>query len=318
MEAEQPAPRNDSGDYKHGGDALDLRFLIQALWGGAWIIVLLMIVAVALGLRSMHGFQPTYRASMIVAPLEGGASGSGADRFGGIARSIGLDLEAASAGPTKLDRLERVVGSVMFANYLQEKYGLLQKIFNGSWNEESGSWTRPSGRRFDVEQRIRAIFNLPAWRSPSVETLASYLSSAIEFDKLKDGFFQVSVSHQDGQEALQLLTMVYAEADDVLRDQDKQYTAERKTYLEQQMRRAQITESRVMLANLLSSEEQRSMLLDSDLPYAARIVEPPHLFERPSTASIREALGVRLIIAFALGIGLSLIWAAVRRARQAR
>ena len=319
MDAEQPAPRLDRDKIQPEEDALDLRFLAQALWRGSWIIGLLMIVGLALGLRAMYGFQPSYSASMIVAPLKGsGAGGGQAGGISSIARSVGLSIDTSSAGPTMLDRLQRVAASVKFAEHMQEKYGLLQKVYSGAWDESSESWTRPTGSRFEYEQRIRTFFHLATWRAPSVETLANYISGSVRFDRMKDGFFQVSVSNQDGQKALELLTRVYSEADNILRNKDKQYTAERKAYLEQQMLSARIAESRVMLANLLSSEEQRSMLLDSHLPYAARIVEPPHLFGRPSTASVRDELAVRLIFSFALGIGLSLILAAFRRARQVR
>jgi hypothetical protein len=314
MEHEHRVESQSEGNMEQRDDALDVRFLVQSLWRGKWITLLLLIGAGLLGLDSMYNYQPTYQAAMTVAPLEG-SSGGTASKVSGLARSIGLEVGSSSSGPTMLDRLERVIGSVAFAQHLQNEYGLLQRVFQGSWNEDTQAWVKPKGRRFEFEQRLRSQLNLPVWRVPTIETLAQYLSSSVQFIELDDGFYRVSVAHSMGEEALEILTIAYSEADSLLRDQDKRYTAQRKSYLERQMQRTQVAESRLMLASLLSAEEQRSMLLDSDLPYAARITEPPHLSSRPSTASIRQELAVRLIGAFALGIALSLIWAAARRAR---
>ncbi len=56
---------------------------------------------------------------------------------------------------------------------------MLQAVFAGGWDEETGTWPRPKGRWPDVKAYIKRLLRLPAWSPPSVEDLAAFLRDAI-------------------------------------------------------------------------------------------------------------------------------------------
>ena len=295
-------------------ELLDLRFLVVALLRGSWLIGLLVAVAVILGVRELRSYVPQHVATMVVAPAVGDSQlAAQASRLSGLARSLGVEGSAGLSTST-FDRLQLVVGSQTLAKILQDKYGYMQKFFAGSWNVQTNQWVRPAGRRFDLEQKVKGALNLKTWSKPTLESLARFADSKLVFEQVgATGFQKVSVSHVDPEFALEILQVVYSEADDLLKEQDRTQTAERRRYLEQQLSRAGVVEMRAALVGLLVNEERTAMLLEGDLPYAARIIEPPFVSVFPSTPSLLQIVGVRAFLFALVGSALVILVALFRR-----
>lgn len=273
------APASTDIGARVSDDVVDLRYLFAALWRGKWAILALALLGGFYGLWDMRSFVPQYVASMVVAPSTSGGvspqvSGSQFGQFMGLARGFGVNI-----GPmgevTTFDRLKLVISSVTLAEILQNKYGYLQKVFAGSWDPAKKKWIRPSGKRFEWEQRVRRFLHLRTWSEPTIESLVAYVGGTVRIEGVKEAPFQrISVTHTNPDFALELLTTVYVEADELLRQQDRKETAARKAYLEEQLQRVSMMEMKAALVGLLTNEEQTAMLLQGDLPYAARVMEP--------------------------------------------
>ena len=288
-------------------DVVDLRFLFAVLWRHRWIFLALVVAGGLYGLYRMHDHTPTYRASMVVAPTSAGGEGL-SGRISSILptfQSLGLSL-GGSQEASNFDRLKLVMGSVTLARHLQDKFGLLQRIHEDIWREDSRSWAGPDGTLFEWEQGVLSFLNLGTWQAPSVESLARSLRSGIEFELSQDsGFVEIGYAHPDRDFALWLLRTVYEEADDMLRRQDHVANSERKSYLGEKLAESTVVEMRQALATLLLQEEQTSMMLTADLPYAARVIEPAYVSRFPLTPSVLiEAV---LPIALLVTVGIVLI-----------
>ena len=308
-----PAPTTAAGPVSE--ELIDLRVLLGSVWRGKWLLLLLAFLGALYGLRDMRNFVPQFEAAIIVAPSQGGGigqSGGQTSRLKGVARSFGLDVGGQQA--TTFDRLELVISSLTLARLLQRKYGYLQKVYKGSWAPEEGKWIRPTGRRFEREQRLRGLFHLSTWSEPTVESLARYLRSSIKIKKLElEPFRHISFAHTDSDFAYELLTTVYAEADELLRQQDRATTAERRAYLQEQLRSATMLETRDVLIGLLTNEEHTAMMLQSTLPYAGRIIEPAFVSDTPTSPSVTASVGIPVAIALGVGVVLILLVALFRR-----
>lgn len=279
------------GVSQHESDGVDIRFMLRVVWRGKWILLVLLLIGLYQGYGKLQRFQPTYEASLTILPTNDQFESGGGSNIAGVAAGLGISIKERSATP--IDRLQLTIGSIELAQRLDEKFDLTKRIFSGSWDEGTEAWIRPSGFRFDLEQKIRSQLNLSTWAEPTIETLARYLGSAIEFKDIKKGAFKrVSFSHSDPEAALEYLTLVYFEADDVLREGDQQAAVGRKAYLEARLGNTNIAESRSMLTALLSSEERRLMLLRSDLPYAAQLVEAPYASRIPTAPQLLDSLVV--------------------------
>jgi uncharacterized protein involved in exopolysaccharide biosynthesis len=261
---------------------IDVRYLINQyvrLW---YFIALAGTVGLLLGAIMMHRFNPKYVATMSVLP-EAGLDSSPNQSSAAIGFLGQLGLGVSNRDTTTFERLRLIMGSPALADKLQEQYRLLQKVFAPAWDQERGQWRTPEGKRFVIGQEVRRFFNLPLWSEPTTESLASYIRSQIRVKREKESpFFQFRFEHPDRELAKALLQIVFTSADEFVRTQDKISLVERREYLQTKLQQAAIAELRLGLVNALLAEERKWMLLNSTLPYAARVVDPMHVSAQPT------------------------------------
>ncbi len=101
------------------------------------------------------------------------------------------------------------------------------------------------------------------------------------------GFRKISVTDSDPEFARYLLETVYFEADDLLRDQDQESTLAHRGYLRDKVEAANIVEIRAGLVGLLMQQENKVMMHESELPYAASIIEPVNVSNQPTEPNPR-------------------------------
>ncbi len=280
-------------------DIIDVRFLLRVWLRWSWVLVILALLGVAKGVMDVKNLAPVYVAKMTVLPDSGGGVGGG--QVGGVLGNLGLQI--GSNAPTTFDRMKVVMRSLQLAEVLQKKYGMMQIMFAGSWDADRQQWKRPTGDDFERQQRISAFFGQPLWQEPSLESLARAVGGSVVFRKDKDTpFWEVSVSGGDRAAALRLLTIAYSEADELLRGQDRVESQQRRRYLESQLVGLTNVDVRQALVGLMSSEQRRAMMLESSLPYAARILEPPFVSEYPEGRKIRILIALPAIILVLAGL----------------
>lgn len=280
-------------------DIIDVRFLLRVWLRWSWVLVILALLGMAKGVMDVQSLAPVFVAKMTVLPDSGGGVGGG--QVGGVLGNLGLQI--GSNAPTTFDRMKVVMRSLQLAEVLQKKYGMMQIMFAGSWDADRQQWKRPTGDDFERQQRISAFFGQPLWQEPSLESLARAVGGSVVFRKDKETpFWEVSVSGGDRAAALRLLSIAYSEADELLRGQDRVESQQRRRYLESQLVGLTNVDVRQALVGLMSSEQRRAMMLESSLPYAARILEPPFVSEFPEGRNVRVLIALPAIILVLAGL----------------
>ena len=287
-------------------DYVDVVFLIRMLWRGKWLIMLSMVVGIALTVQDLRRHVPAYEAKTIIVPFEAQQASAGSATVSRIAQNLGLEVSSGDRGVSAFDRLELLLSSVRFAKLLQEKYGLLHIVYAGSWDAERQVWKRPEGRRFDLKQQIRAALHLRTWTEPDLESLASYVSSAIVIDKTGGKAVRtITFQHGDPEFAKWFLQTIYTEAEGMLRQFDRVQNLERKAYLGSQLANTSLVDIRKVLLALLEREERTSMLLSGSETYAAKVIEPVFVSSKPTAPSIVLTLVPNLV--WCVGVALLLV-----------
>ena len=284
----------------------DLRLLARLLWKWKWIIVIAAITGGAVGVRNATKFIPAYKAMMIVQPLDATSSSSQGigSRMLGVARSIGIQAGQQSAPSFDLFRV--MVGSLVVAQILQDKYGLLQKIYKSSWDSKNKIWIKPKVDENSFEQRLRRLFPLNPWHPPDISSLASYLKGAVKVEQIREtAFFKISVEHSEREFALNLLDIVYREVDAVIGLNRRQEQKERREYLKNQIEVARLAEVRDALLSLLMQQEQRAIIADASPPYTVKIIEPlnspKHATEPLLYRTILLPAGIMIVLVIVIG-----------------
>lgn len=298
-------------------DVIDLRFLFQALWRKKLWILLATAIGLAWGIRNLANFVPVYEARLVISPINTTApsdfSGSSA-QFSGIAKALGVAEGLGEEQPTSFDRLQIALSSVTLAREIEAEHKLLRRIFSGWWDDEEQRWIPPTGVRFNFDQRLKKLLKLGTWEPPTTETLAEYLRSAIVINELEDlPFKEIIYRSSDRELAFDILQTVYFSADEYVRAQERIETKERQNYLEIQLSRETVVDKRSVLITLLSRVEYTLMLLEGSLPYAAQIVEKPHVSNKSVPPNLVLLLAVPTALGFAVAIVLVSLLAVFRQ-----
>ena len=54
-----------------------------------------------------------------------------------------------------MGRLELMLGSLALGNALDEKHGLVRRLWSNAWDPIAQAWIKPQGREFEIRQRVR-------------------------------------------------------------------------------------------------------------------------------------------------------------------
>jgi len=274
----QSAPGPQDRSIQGAPDVVDISALLSAFWDGKWLILVSALVGLIYGLRLLTNYQPTYEAQMVVMPIQqqGGSGGS----VGSGLQSLGISLGVRQV--SNFDRLQLVFESNEFAELLDRKHDLLRKVFADQWDSQTQSWRRPTGERFRNDQDLRGRLRRNVWLEPNLNGLSRYLKSSVKFRLVDQGqFHRMSFAHSDRDFAIWLLATVYFEAEELVRRQDAAENAQRRQYLEEQLRRSSVIEVRQSLAQLITGEERQAMLMQGTLPYVGRVALASRADEQP-------------------------------------
>lgn len=298
-----------SAPSRSGDRIIDLRYLFPIIRRWFWVAVLAMAVAATLGLWDMHDYRPTHVATMIVAPLDGGDNGGG----GLQGALVNLGFGQAARSGTQFDRFVHSVSTITLATRLQEKYGLLQIVYKGAWDETTQSWREPVGQAHERSERARHFFNLAGWSPPDLEDLAKYLGAKFEVKEIKGTSFKsISFAHSDPDLALYFLKIVLEEALTKMREDSQKQMVEQKRYLEERLSKTTMVDLRASLVSLLATEERRAMMFQGDAPFVVRVIDPPYISKFLSQPDKLRLVLLPAFIAFAAALSLIVLIAFLR------
>ena len=293
-------------EVRHSDGPIDLRFLLTGIWRGKWIILICALIGFGLSVKKLRGFNPKFEATMTVIPTSPNGAAQTVDRVSQVAQSFGIGVSERQKRSELFDRLRLTLGSVHLTQLLEKEYGIIRKVFHGSWNPDTQSWKKPAGWRFDLEQKIKRSIHLPLWREPSTESFSQYLASSIEFLEMKDmPYFQIRFANEDSELARWVLETVVFRADKILRHNDQGESKFRRQYLETQIQKTSVDEHRKMFLSMIANEERRLLLLHADRPYSMNVINPVFVSKTPTSPDLIKDFAI-IVIGWILG-GIALV-----------
>ncbi len=272
---------------------------------GWWIILIVVILSVTYAGYSLTKHGPTYKAHMLLREVTKGTTQSiqMPTRMANLAANFGIPV--GPSGSTNFKRLTLLFGTTPFAEYLDSKYGYIKRVYGGSWDEENKRWIAPTGWQVDLDNFFRRFAPIPEWQPPRSQELANYIRSNISivpYPAAKD-IFRLEFRHPDRDFALEFLRNVYFEAEQELSSQEIKRESSLVSYFKTQLAKVSISEYRDALFFVLAGREKRLIELQSGAPYAAIVIAPPSVSEKPSKPNVF----VRLVLGGIIGLGLGIV-----------
>lgn len=283
-----PANRSDSQPVWVIGSAdgstedfLSLRDIVQIIYRGKWIVLATIVLTILGSVLYLKRQQHLYTVEMIVTAVKHSDISVGTQQnslLAGLANTFGV---AQSTGQEPEYQLYKYyLTSPIVVERLQEKYGILQKFYESSWDPEKQEWIRPESTGW--RGAVNRFFGLPDWQPPSARSFASFLEGRIEMEFQETSVELISMEYGDPVMASQILVWLHEEADALVRERDDTRLKSQLTYLESRVDDVQITVQRLMLNRMMLGHLQRRTLIDNELPYAADLIQSPAVPTSPT------------------------------------
>jgi len=292
-------------------NVLDLRTVLKTILKWSWILIIFVIAGLAYGVNEAINFTPLFRAKMVIAPQSTalpGSSSSPTSGAGGLSTKLALVLSGhQSTGPGgAFGRLQMIMKSQQLARRLAEKHGLDREIFASSWDEEKGTWKVPKKVEPSWRKKLDILLQQDQSLAPGTELLARAIGGILVFTRIEEtSFWKVEVNSADSDIALRWLQIIYAEADDLLRDRDRKKLLKQIEFLRSRLDAAELSDLRQGLFAALLSQEKSLHMIESNLPYAAEIVEPAYASALKTRPNLTKLIGTP--VSGAVFVGLLLV-----------
>ncbi|MEX2650480.1 MAG: Wzz/FepE/Etk N-terminal domain-containing protein [Alphaproteobacteria bacterium] len=294
-------------------DVVSLRDVVLRLVRGWWIILLTAAAAAALAFLYLRGAPVEYTATLILSSVEdsGGASVPTTQAVGTLTTLLGGTGQSESV--SDYTRFRYLMLSRDVARRLMDRSDIDKVVFAKEWDEANQRWMPAPGWRTAVRRWIGETFGIPWYAEPSVDRVAGYLERRLKISNVEaTPMVKVEFSHRDPTFARTLLDDIYHETDRLMREHDRISTEDSIAYLNDALSRATIVEHRLALQQLLLRNLAKLMLLDTDQPFAARMLELPYASPLPTAPNALLVLILASIGGVVLGIVMVLCVDALR------
>jgi hypothetical protein len=268
------------------------------MWAARRMVGAIVALAALFGL--MYGLflrEPKYEADAVIAvPTSDHSSGTG----GLLAAVGGVTFNADNSQYAKL---LQILQSERLMDSLERKHGVIRKLFPG-WNPQTNRWEEPGIKALQpIQHALRSMLGKPEWTPPNGNDLLGYFtkrftvtevshSSAILSNDPKINAIGLELG--DREQAIEILTYILQDADDIVRQDQMQTTAARIDYLTSNMDKTIQVDLRESMRSILVDQERALMTLKADRYYAFDLVDPPNADRFPSGPGA-------LILAFLMG-----------------
>lgn len=295
-------------------EGLDIFEFFILLWRAKYFIIITMVIFGVGGAYRALTSGSIYTAKLVVASV--GQTNSSA--LGQLGALVGIQQVTEDR---EFGQFQALLKSVVLAERLESRYGVMKVFFGGLWDPVGQRWVEPQGWRHEVSVFLNRLRGRPRWMPPSIHDLAEAIDKQIKIKKtaFSSSIFEISYQHDNRDFAIQLLNQLYTEAEGALREERRRRTQEQSKYLRSRIESTPIVEYRLALIQLLSDQDKQLMLLDSNLPLATQVLDPPNASPRPEGASMSLYLFFSVMGALLLSvIAVLLFHMAPRSARRRR
>ncbi|CAG8998579.1 MAG: hypothetical protein CENE_00530 [Candidatus Celerinatantimonas neptuna] len=298
-------------------DEIDLRELFIIIWQGKWLILFTAIIFGTIG--GVYAFlQPNiYQSNVLLAPASVDSSSrltSMASQLGGLASLAGINV--GSGGDTeKVDYALQVLESRRFIGDFITNHRLLVPLM------ATRGWDRKS-RKLIYKKNIYNINN-KKWLVSDGKNITPTLLQSIHYFKKhilnqnidkKNNTVNLTVDFYSPIIARKWAKWLVDDLNNEIRQQDMLDAQNSINYLNQQIKKTSLADTRSMLYQLIEQQTKTLMLTKVRKEYVFKTIDPAVIAENP----IKPKRKLIVIVASILGIFIAIFWVFIRKLIQKR
>ncbi len=256
----------------------------------AWRLVAFIVVCFAiLGMVYLSVAKPLYEATAMIGPPSSTASPlsgeTGAGLLGGSYRALaGL----ASGDSDGFNRYLQILHSARLAEVLERKYHAMDYAFPGR-DPKTGTWQPSTGIVPTVARALKSLLGLPTSTLPTPSGFADFLDRQEHVEAVADSTIlgpknnikTISIDADSRESAIEFLTVILTEADNLCREDALVNINRRISHLQQVISQTSEVSVRDYLNAVLVSEEQSAIIAQSNTYYSVDLIDTPNADAKP-------------------------------------
>ncbi|PNU20291.1 hypothetical protein C2E25_08270 [Geothermobacter hydrogeniphilus] len=293
-----PCQAESSRPVVEAVDEIDLFALGQVIWRGRNVLIcwFLLFAMVSAGVSLM--LPDIFRAEILLAPAQ---QDEKSNLPGAVGSLSGLaSLAGISIGGKSTDEAIAILKSREFLWDFVKRHKLLPKLFPDDWDQTKKSWRDPDPENQpDLWDAYRLLVD----------------DEVIKVGSDKDSdLVRLQINWSDPELAARWANMLVKDLNDYLRQREILSSQKNLKYLQDELQRVVTVEQRQALFSLISQEQQKAMLANTQEEFVFRVLDkasPPDEKARPKRALI-------VIIASLLGGFFGLLFLFVREGVRQR
>jgi hypothetical protein len=281
---------------------------LRFLWGARGDVFAGFVVFLVLATLFLLVVNPSYEASMVLAPPNVALSSSNSQAgFGSGSGGSGLTdllgLKGAQEGPSPYDKFVLMLPGRELAVKLSDDPVIMHTIFASDWDKDRKVWTRGGGMSSAIRDFVGWMFGRGGWSPPGPDELSNYIQGAV-LVKPSDQHDVTLLTYRnhDAKFARYFLEQLVLTADGVIRDGDRRRYENYQGYLSEQIAQASAVDLRQSLIALYASVTQHIMLVSGNMTYAVDILDGPRVTRRPVDPSITKTYLIFGLVGMVMGM----------------
>jgi len=262
-------------------DEIDLREILQAIFKGKWIILILTTCAAIISLFYSLSLPNIYQSKAILVAHQSSGGTSGAlQGMGNLANLAGVTLPTQGADSNSAKAIKKINTLSFFENSILPNISLHELMATKSWNPQTNILAFDE-EIYDVSSKkwVRN-FSPPKEVIPSAQESFKVFKNQFSISEDREGgFVTLQVKHHSPYVAKKWAVLLVDEINLFYRKKDKAEAEKAISYLNTQIVKTNLTEIKQVFASLLQQETQKLMLTEAGQSYVYEYLDPPAVME---------------------------------------
>ncbi|KAF7788312.1 hypothetical protein PRUB_a2939 [Pseudoalteromonas rubra] len=275
-------------------DSFTLRQLLEQLWLGKWIIIVVCALASVASVFYALNEKDIYKAEVLLAPVSenngAGVGGLISGQLGGLASLANINL-GSNTTVNKTQLAMQIISSRKFVSEFVEKYKILPDLIaaNG-WDRTSDQVTYDSEAYDTANERWIRQVPFPLTQIPSHQEAHRAFLRIFNVNQDKEtGLISISVRHYSPTIAKRWVDKLVVEINEVMRKADILEAEKSISFLEKELNKTKVADFKNAFHSLIEEQTKTIMFAKVRDEYVFKTVDPalaPEQKDGPNRAFI--------------------------------
>ena len=276
-------------------DEIDLRQLLDAIWQGKWVVVILTVTFSIASIAYSLSLPDIYKSRALLSTVDSDSSSNAMNSIGGLASIAGINLSAQVGGNTT-----KAITKLNTLSFFKEN--ILPNIFLPDLMAIE-TWDAKSNTIYYDKSSFNNKTKTWIGDIPSPQKSHKEFMDLMQISTDRDtGFVTLSIKHQSPQIAQLWIELIVTQLNYFFRTHDKIEAKAAMDFLNTQMAQTSYTEIKQVIAELLQKKMQQLTLIEANSYYVFSYLDPPMVMEEKVEPNRKSILMLGAVFGGLLGI----------------